>query len=253
VVVRTSSAGQVKAATAVERSDNPKLGAGRCSATYVAQHSCPKSCPFFGKGCYAESGPMLWSTRRLNKSTITDPVRIARQEARAIDGLTGKRPLRLHVVGDSKTRRGTRLLAAAAGRYTERGGGRVWTYTHAWRKVPRTDWGTVSVLASCETARDVRTAHRAGYAAALVVAAHRAGYAAALVVAAHPADGRAHALDGAKGFKVIPCPNQTRGVTCADCKLCFDSDRLHANKLVIGFSAHGGGAGKVRIALEVLK
>ena len=86
-----------------------------------------------------------------------------------------------------------------------------------------------------------------------VADAHRRGYAAALIVGEHPADGRAYPLAGANGFRVVPCPEQSRdGITCASCRLCMDSDRLHERKLVIGFAAHGSAARQVRLALNVL-
>ena len=42
------------AVVAVEVSGNRKLGP--VSATYVSQRSCPRDCPFLGRGCYAEWG-----------------------------------------------------------------------------------------------------------------------------------------------------------------------------------------------------
>lgn len=223
---------------AVAKSDNRKLGP--VAATYVSQASCPRACPFFGHGCYAERSFVGFTTRKLNRAGVKARIKLARLEADAVDRLKADRSLRLHVVGDSTTKGGTKLLAAAARRWRIRGGGPVWTYTHGWRTVPRALWAGVSVLASCETAADV-------------VQAHGAGYAAALAVEYHPADGRAHPLAGAEGFKVVPCPAQTRdGVQCADCRLCMDAARLHRAKLVIGFAAHGREAGKVRIALQML-
>jgi hypothetical protein len=82
---------------------------------------------------------------------------VARAEAAAIDGLTGDRLLRLHVVGDARTNAAARVLPEAARRYALRGdsprrGRKVWTYTNAWRTVGRESWGdAVSVLASVET------------------------------------------------------------------------------------------------------
>src|SRR5207248_895946 len=97
-------------------STNAKLGA--VSATYASQASCPPSCPWFKQGCYAESGPTGFTTRRLNRSDVRGAVRIAREEARAIDALTGDRLLRLHVVGDARTKAAARVLGAAAQRYS---------------------------------------------------------------------------------------------------------------------------------------
>lgn len=224
------------AAIAVETSTNAKLGP--VSASYASQASCPRSCPWYGNGCYAERGLVGWQTRRLNRSAVRGAARIADAEARAIDALTGDRLLRLHVVGDARTDAAAKVLGAAAHRYSRRGnaprhGRKVWTYTHAWRTVSRESWGeSVSVLASVETVRDARAAMARGYAAAVVVSAfEREG--------AYPID----------GVTVIPCPNQTRGVTCRDCGLCRDDERLRAAGLVIAFQAHGTGGASVRKTL----
>jgi hypothetical protein len=227
------------AAIAVETSTNAKLGP--VSATYASQASCPRSCPWYGNGCYAERGQVGWQTRRLNRSRVRAAARIAEAEARAIDALTGDRLLRLHVVGDTRTAAAARLLAAAAHRYARRGnaprhGRKVWTYTHAWRSVARASWGdAVSVLASVETVKEAREAMRAGYAAAVVACAFERP-------SAYPID----------GVTVLPCPNQTRGITCRECGLCRDDDRLRSAGLVIAFEAHGSGGASIRKTLMSL-
>src|SRR5262245_8197094 len=96
----------MKIATATEISDNAKTG--RVSATYAAQASCPTTCPFLRNGCYAELGASFagFTTNRLNKAAAADGARaleVAKAEAAAIATLSGKRPLRLHVVGDCRT------------------------------------------------------------------------------------------------------------------------------------------------------
>lgn len=211
----------------VNVSGNTKLGP--IAATYVSQASCPKSCPFFGKGCYAENPPLVWAaTRHLNRSRVRTPERLAYHEARLIDKLPADRDLRLHVVGDTTTAGAARRLAAAAARYIARGaaagypGIRVWSYTHAWRNVPRKAWGAIAILASCETPADVRAARARGYATALVVPKY---------------PGKAAYRHG--GVTVVPCPSQTAGVTCADCRLCTRDEHLRKRKLTIGFEAHG--------------
>src|SRR5438270_11038321 len=86
------------------RSDNRKLGG--CAATYVAQGSCPRTCPFRGAGCYAEQDwPLNLITARLNAAPPAPPDELARIEARMIDALWGDRGMRLHVVGDTRPRR----------------------------------------------------------------------------------------------------------------------------------------------------
>ena len=224
---------------AIETTDNRKLGP--VSATYASQDSCPGSCPWFGQGCYAEHGPISFTTHRLNRSTVRGALRIAEAEARAIDTLTGDRLLRLHIVGDARTDAAAKVLGKAAARYSARGnvprrGRKVWGYTHAWRTVSRDSWGNaVSILASVETVRDARQAMERGYAAAVVVANFERE-------TAYPID----------GVTVVPCPEQTRGITCRDCGLCRDDERLRSAGLVIAFEAHGSGAVNMRRTLRSL-
>lgn len=53
------------------------------------------------------------------------------------------------------------------------------------------------------------------------------------VVAVLPLDSPEKVMT-AKGNKVIVCPNQTRGITCAECMLCHKQ-----RSVVVGFRAHG--------------
>lgn len=222
-------------------SGNRKIG--KVATTYVAQASCPTSCPFFdGGGCYAEQGPVGWITADLNAAakaapTPPTPRELGQLEAEAIDGLkvVPGQPLRLHTVGDCKTDEAASLVSEAAGRYEGRGGGPAWTYTHAWKDVNHDSWGEVNVLASCETADDVR-------------AAHELGYATSIVVEDFPTDKR-YELDG---IEILPCVQQTRGKTCDECRLCFDAERLFKDKLTIGFKVHGTNSGvrKAKLALR---
>jgi hypothetical protein len=225
---------------------NTKIG--RAALTYTARQSCPEDCAFRGEGCYADFDNVLhvWN-RSSHGNEFLSPLDIARAEAKAIDELPADRDLRLHVAGDSKTTEGTVLLAAAAARYIARGARpvkklthrdmhwkkrgykvlpvKVWAYTHAWREVPRSAWGVIAVLASCETAADVAEAKARGYAAAITSAGFDTF--------------RTHNY---LGLKVTPCVAQTHGnTTCVECRLCFDDTRLFKNDLVIGFETHGTG------------
>lgn len=218
-------------ATATNVSQNEKIG--EAGATCAAQGSCPGSCPFKdGGGCYAESGRLgQFVTRELNLSAevlVADALAIAEAEAHAIDALTITldRPLRLHTVGDCASDETARLVAQAAARYMARGGGQVWTYTHAWAQVKRESWGDVAVLASCETTEQIFWARQAGYATSVVVEEFPSP--------------RRYVLKGEPlGQDVIPCPAQTKGIVCTDCKLCFDATRLRRQGLTIGFALHG--------------
>lgn len=221
--------------SAVEISSNSKVG--KVSATYVSQDSCPKSCPLRNSGCYAESSFTGMQTRRLNRESASQsltPAQLAREESRQIRSLTGRFPLRLHVVGDCATNTTAKIVSRAADEHARKFQNPVWTYTHAWRKVSRSSWGNVSVLASVEHLEDAKLAMDQGYAAAVVVPEHRANVA---------------WRDESTGLRVIPCPEQTgKSANCESCQLCWKSGWLRANRSVIAFEAHGASK-KVKQAL----
>lgn len=218
----------------VLNSGNTKLSSDESvAATYVSQASCSKQCPFLENGCYGENGNMGIHTRRLNQSKATK-VQLAKLESDMIMGaahtVAQDTPIRLHVVGDSDTITGTSMISMAALWWP----GPVWTYTHSWRTVARRWWRKVSVLASCETLADARKAMKSGYAVALVVDRHTSD--------------RAYVTED--GIKLVPCPNQTRGVTCKQCKLCWKDKWLRAMRTVITFAAHGS---RKRMVADVVR
>lgn len=113
----------------------------------------------------------------------------------------------------------------------------MWTYTHSWRTIPRSDWGAIQVLASCEHPREAALARKRGYAVAMVVREFR--------------ERRAYPVDGMKD-RLVPCPAETSNTTCVQCRLCLDADGLHARKRAIGFAVHGRDAGKAKRRLPLL-
>lgn len=228
-------------ATYVSDSGNAKISGSRpVDATYVSiAQTCPAACPLKNEGCYAQDGHVGFTVRRLEREAVGHDA--ARAEAKAIDAsyqggtVPQGRALRLHVSGDARTIEAALRLGAAVRRWQKRGGGIAWSYTHAWRNVKRVAWQTVSVLASVENAKQARAARRNGYAPALVIDSHRS--AKAFVE---------------NGIRWIPCPQQTRGIGCTDCRLCFDADALFARRAGIAFAAHGARANTVKKRLVVL-
>lgn len=231
-----------------------------CSTYVSIRSTCSDVCGFKSGGCYVRAGFTAPLAERLDATAVglTD-VEVARNEAWLIDsafarrphrgamrkftripqdGARGGRDLRLHVGGDCLTEAGARLLAAAAKRWRHRGGGAVWTYTHSWRVIPRAAWGSISVLASCETPEHV-------------VEARGRGYAPALVVREFP-DRRAFCVSGIVG-RVVPCPAEAGERTCVQCRLCFDDQALLERAAVIGFAAHGMAQAEIRRQLPVLQ
>ena len=219
----------------VEISENKKIGP--VSATYVSQESCPPECPFMGKGCFAEGGIMGIHTSRLNGSARGEtPEEFATMEAAAIDELSGRFDLRVHVVGDCQTPAAATIVAAAMKRHRRKRNRSAWSYTHAWRDVPAKAWLGESVLASVETTTDAKKAGKAGYAVALVLESFEG----------HT---KAYMKDG---VKILPCKEQIDGTQCVDCRWCFNGEALQRTGTVIGLLAHGGQKGRVILTLQKL-
>ncbi len=208
---------------AVLHSKNSKVG--DVAATYAPiSKTCPASCPLRDNGCYAQGGNVGFKVRRTEEySADLDGDTVAILEGDEIADMARHAPaghaLRIHVSGDATTSFRAKQMARGAAHWP----GKVWSYTHAWRDVPRERWGVVSILASCESTHQANEALDAGYAAALVVEDH-------------PPDGRAFTVGR---LKLIPCPSQTRGVKCTDCRLCWNDDLLLRQHAAITFAAHG--------------
>jgi hypothetical protein len=237
----------MRGAIYVSDSGNTKImGSKKVDATYASiKATCPSSCPLKDDGCYAQTSFTGIVTARLNKEAKdSSTLEVARAEANAIDRAYGGgkipqgRDLRLHVAGDSRTITGSRVLNAAIGRWRKRGGGSAWSYTHAWKHVARSDWSNVSMLASITTTDEVAEARAQGYAPSIVVGEH-------------PSE-KAYTLPGSE-TTWIPCPNQTRGVGCTDCRLCFKADWLYETNRGISFSAHGVFKGIIKRRLDVIQ
>ncbi len=228
-----------------EYSKNEKVG--DADATYVSiAASCPKTCALKKDGsCYAMLGNVGIHVHRIDKEAEDfSTLDIARAEAAAIDacyksGEVPNRDLRLHVSGNSRAIAGSRIINSAVGRWKKRGGNDCWSYTHCYSNVTRDIWSNVSILASVDDVSQVALAKDNGYAPAIVVAQHL--------------DNRAYKLPNSE-IKWIPCPAQTKdNVTCVDCRLCFDSDRLFKKNLGISFEAHGVKKGQIKRRLTVIK
>lgn len=231
----------------VSESGNSKLnGTQKVDATYASiKATCPDSCELKDKGCYAQTSFVGMINNRMNRRAKGDsPLELARSEAKCIDesykggAVPTGRFLRIHVAGDSRTRAGTKVLSKAVDRWKKRGGGDVWSYTHAYKHVSRDHWGQVSTLASVDKVEDILSARANGYAPAIVVD--------------HHISEKAYTLPGSD-VKFIPCPNQTRGVGCTDCKLCFNDTRLYNSNMGIAFAVHGIKKAELKRHLTVIR
>lgn len=226
----------------VERSGDRKLTHNRnISATWAAQHTCHSDCPLQQNGCYAELHRAGLHTHRLNRRAAQLRVslkqlrlRLALEEALGIFKLTGKRKLRVHVVGDCATAQTAGIVGKAMVAHEQKHGKPAWTYTHSWRRFGPKAWRGARVLASCESPQQARDAMARGYAVALIVRPHPT-----------------HKVYQYDGLNVVPCPAQMSDVvTCEDCTLCQNPKMLLNRNLVIGFEPHGAASKRITKLLE---
>lgn len=215
------------------KSGNPKTGP--ISNTFSSQAGCSTACEHFHNGCYTEHGTSWFVTRRVNASPVRDPLEIAKAEAALIDKLPGDVDLRLNEVGDCATEEGARHRSSSCVRMEQRSpnGSKAFGYTHAWRTVPVEAHQGISILASCESAEDVKLAHARGYATAIVVPEFKSE--------------KAYEIDG---IRILPCPNETRGIQCIKCRLCMQAGHLRERGLTIGFTPHGSGQKSIRATIQ---
>jgi ferredoxin-like protein FixX len=221
----------------VERSADRKLSADKnVSATWVSQATCHDDCPLKKNGCYAESFNAGIQTHRLNrevkqkmrKNLRDTRLKLAKAEAAGIATLSGKRKLRVHVVGDCATAETAGIVGQAMVDYQARSGKKAWTYTHSWRRFGAKAWKGANVLASCERPEQVAQAK-----------AH--GYATVLIVPDHPTN----KVYNYQGVNILPCPAQfynskdagDRTVTCEKCNICQSPEMLKKNNLTVGFQS----------------
>lgn len=240
-----------------------------CAATFASFATCPSTCTFLTdpitggrRGCFV--GANVNSMRLMHRldasAAVVDPrlrgTLIGLAEAYLIDrafpdGVPqdgprhGGRILRVHVAGDAANTIVVEALAAAAARWRARGGGPVWCYTHRWRSIPRSAWGSISIFASVETSEAAEAAMARGYAVAMTVDAFAAP--------------RAYAL-APGGARVLPCPTDVervhadgRPVTCASCGWCFDDHNLLRRRTLIGFEVHGHQQAAARTSIHSVR
>lgn len=182
-------------------------GVRNTSTTYAAINpSCPTTCVQRGVSCYAETSnnirPIVLMLEYLANKLGHGSIEVAEDEARALDasfplaasddpaarkqasGIKTPTDLRIHTVGDCREPMAVRTLAAAAERWLGRSTWvqnpkyhelaqktppKAWSYTHAFADHTRSDWGSVSVLASVSSPADLPKAARHGFALTCVV------------------------------------------------------------------------------------
>lgn len=208
---------------------------GSIPQTYTGHESCPIDCAMRA-ACYADHGHTAPVVKRCANENDPRAVRTY-SELRALVSTAireGADILRHGVAGDFAIRGGNQIdknyLLGLAWAYQKIGFG----YTHCVQCV-RTDKALLAARSagfninySCERIVDAEKAALRGFPAVLTV----------------PRDSDIPRFTK-KGIRLVQCPNQTRGISCAKCRLCARQDR----KVIIVFKAHG----PVRIAARCIE
>lgn len=203
--------------TWVEKSGNAKLGP--IPTCIASAESCPPSCSWYGKGCFAEHDVLghHWRNTQPGKRGITFDELLAKVRA-----LPPGQVWRYATAGDLPGV-GERTTSWKLGLLIHANEGRRgFTFTHR-RDMP-------SLFASANfhgftINLSADTLEQADELAALGVAP------VAVVVPTDAAEG----LRTPAGRRLVFCPAETRGLTCATCQLCTRADR----KGIVAFRAHG--------------
>jgi hypothetical protein len=229
---------------------------GPMHVTWNSQVTCPSYCPFkpyidpagqpVNGPCYANQGHAAFTTRKVNASSVTDALAITKacmKEVRRVIFPRTKRErlnMRMDIVGDTPSDacakvKGQTMKDYEALTLSEGNPKKAYVYFHSWPDVSLESWKGASVLASCETTEQVRQAKAKGYACALVVDKLQSD--------------KVYSIDGVKGF---PCVYATRGITCDDCGMCLESERLKRLDMVIFLEASSPAKNKAIKMLRVL-
>lgn len=203
---------------------------GPMAVTTTSANSCPPDCGFRHNGCYAESGPLALHWRAVSAgargSTFEEllaQIRTLRRRALWRHNQAGD--LTPCAPGTIDARLLTRLAMANRGR-------RGFTYTH-YRP-------TQANRAA------IRNANELGFtvnlsAQTLAQADAYAALGVAPVVVVLPV-GTTKPTRTPEGRLVIVCPSSVGNTDCLNCGICQQRDRA----AIVGFPAHGAGAGRVQ-------
>jgi len=201
------------------RSHNRKLGP--IPSTMTDRASCPPSCTFMGRGCYAETNLLGWHFRRvamvgMGWLEFCSAVRRFRR------GMFWR-----HNVAGDLPGKGEALDIHALALLVDANRGRLgFTFTH-------------KPLRTAAEREIVRAANEAGFtinlsADSLEDADSKLALGIAPVAVVLP-NGTVRSLRTPAGHKVVVCPAVTAHLTCDACRLCAKPQR----KAIIGFPAHG--------------
>ena len=215
-------------------SSNRKTGAIPTSTTEKA--SCPSTCPFLLKGCYAKGGPqnIHWSAisrgeRGMVWSEFTSAIRKLKRGQLWRHNVSGDLPHSDGVIDSAKV---SALVDANRGR-------KGYTYTHHILNnenlaiIQESNKNGFTINASCESvdvADSVMTEH--GIPSVAVINSEESR----------------RFFTTTNGRKVIVCPATVHdNVSCADCGICANANR----SAIVAFPAHGNAKKSVNQIVKV--
>jgi len=220
-----------------KKSSNVKTGPIAVSTT--SRDSCSPSCPLFGSGCYAESGPLRLHWDAVSEGPWRDKPRGTDIESfiASLRSLPEGSCFRHNQAGDLPHVNGL-INAHALELITDACKERkliAWTYTH--HSIDNMN-NTVLIKRSNNEGLTVNvSAHSQQHAADM----HRKGLPSVCIV---PKNETRKAWDH-DGVKFLVCPAQWSDKNCAECRLCSVADRA----CVVAFKAHGTASRKVESTL----
>lgn len=207
----------------VRSSHNEKLGG--IPASWSERGTCPPSCGLYEAGCYAAYGKLGSHWRSVPEQGLTWEAFL--EAVRALP--TGQ--LWRHNVAGDLAGQGEDLDVAKLGELVEASEGRRgFTFTHktteqAWAAYHWAGTRGFTINLSCDT---LDQADACAWALELL------GEEVPLVVLL-PHDAPDAGVRTPQGRRVVVCPAETRGLTCAECQLCAHPGRAS----IVGFRAHG--------------
>lgn len=221
-----------------KKSSNAKTGPIAVSTT--SRDSCSPSCPLFGNGCYAESGPLRLHWDKVSDGPWAEKPRGNDIETfiRELKSLPEGTCFRHNQAGDLPHFNGS-INAHALGLIANACAERkliAWTYTHHDTE----HYGNRELIKNApEMGMTVNaSSHSQTHAAEL----HKQGIPSVCIV---PKNESRKTWEH-EGVKFLVCPAQWSEKNCAECKLCSVADR----SCVVAFKAHGTQAKKVEATIK---
>ena len=212
----------------VSKSSNAKTGP--IPVVYSSRSTCPDRCAHKGAGCYAEYGPISIQWRKVDQTGID-----LEQLCESIRTIPIGSLWRYGVAGDLPGQGETLDRQALDKLVRANRGRRGFTYTHK--------------LTDLDAIRDATARGFTVNVSADSVALADHYYAQDLPVTVVVPRDAPEVTYTPEGVRIVVCPAQTRqDVTCQICGLCAVASR----RAIVGFRAHGVGAGKVEKRLKVV-